>query len=74
MNDKAPRTDSMLLAVKGFKDTARARNLAFLCRKLELQLRRVGHALDHQNEVWGLYGNESQNTLKAFKKTNQPTP
>jgi hypothetical protein len=30
-------------------------------------VRRLGMALDHQNEAWGLYGQESKDALKAFK-------
>lgn len=51
-------------------EVARARNLAYLCRLLERELIEVGDALNEQNERWGLYGNESQAALRAFKKAN----
>lgn len=65
-----PRTDAMIATVKGMGEIARARNIAYLCRKLERELRRVGHALNEQNERWGLYGSESQAALRDYKLIN----
>lgn len=65
-----PRTDWMAKTIKGMSETARARNLAFLCRNLERELRRVGSALAHQDERWGLYGSDSKASLREFKSNN----
>lgn len=35
---------------------------------LENLIQILGAALDHQNETWGLYGNESKLALKVFKE------
>lgn len=67
---ETPRTDSMCEAIRAMGEVARARNLAYLCRLLERELIEVGNALNEQNERWGLYGNESQAALRAFKKAN----
>ena len=32
---------------------------------------RLGKSLNHQNENWGLYGNESQQTLAAFNAMSE---
>ena len=40
------------------------------CRQLEREVLRLGAALNEQNERWGLYGNESQAALRAFKELN----
>lgn len=42
--------------------------LASECVRLSSLLNRIGNALREQNERWGLYGNESQEALKAFEK------
>ncbi len=44
--------------------------LTELCRQLERELLEVGAALDKENERWGLYGNDSQAALRAFKERN----
>ncbi len=50
---ETPRTDSMCEAIRAMGEVARARNLAYLCRKLERELIEVGNALNEQNERWG---------------------
>lgn len=42
--------------------------LACECVRLTEFVIRLGNALREQNERWGLYGNESQEALKAFEK------
>lgn len=66
-----PRSDSMGESVRGMSEFAKARNYAYLCRKLERELIQVGIALNTQNERWGLYTNDSQNALRTFKRNNQ---
>ncbi len=36
--------------------------------RLSAMVDRLGNALREQNERWGLYGNESQQALKAFEE------
>lgn len=38
MKPITPKTDSLVKTMKGWKEIARARNLAFLCRQLETEL------------------------------------
>jgi len=71
MKSQTPRTDKMTKELRGWDEYARARNFAYLCRKLEVELRELGKCLSYQNERWGLYGNESQAALRKFNKNNK---
>jgi HPt (histidine-containing phosphotransfer) domain-containing protein len=38
MKSETPRTDEMVKSIKGWQQSARAQNLAWLCRRLEREL------------------------------------
>jgi hypothetical protein len=61
-----PRTDAQLHHAIDFGIAVDV-NFA---RQLEREVLRLGEALNEQNERWGLYGNESQAALRAFKELN----
>jgi translation initiation factor 2 beta subunit (eIF-2beta)/eIF-5 len=45
MKSKTPRTDAMVKQISGWKESARARNLAYLCRKLERTISKNGSSI-----------------------------